>query len=157
MLNHPSHSQLLNSQLNTQGMHQMQGMPPMPQYGDPLHHSMNLNGVNVPKQQDQVVYLGAAQPPMGVMPPQSQFSRAAPTLSTVNAKKLWEKGSITDVRATTTGSLGPLQLPSEHPVWRDTTWSNQTENLLASRRTFAQAPDINSAMSAGILRYNFNF
>lgn len=76
-------------------------------------------------------------------------------MSTNNAKKLWEKGSITDVRATSTGSLGPLQLhgSTDNQVWRDTTWSSQTENILASRRAFAQAPDLNPAISAGILRY----
>lgn len=74
-------SQLLNHHLNTQqGMPQMQMPHQMPQY-DHLHQGMNLNGVNLQKPQDQVMYLSAhGQPQMGVMPPQNQFQRSAPTV-----------------------------------------------------------------------------
>lgn len=151
-----------------------------PQGAGPKHIGAGVGGGGgVGQDPNQVVYLGA-QPPMGQImghPQQSQFVRAAAAaaaagvnnpsavnplslaqMTTNNAKKLWDKGGISDVRVPTSGSLGPLQLhgPSDgHPVWRDSTWSTQTESILASRRAFAQAPDINPAMSAGILRYFF--
>lgn len=75
-------------------------------------------------------------------------------ISSTNTKKLWEKGSISDVRVPTTGSLGPLQLHgSDHAVWRDLPWSAQSDNILQSRRAFAQGHEtMNPAISAGILR-----
>lgn len=170
-------SQLLNHHLSAQqgmpGMPGIQMQHQMPQYGHDMHQGMNLNGV--PKPQD-VVYLGA-QPPMGVMPHQSQFARTAPAvslfhyfcitthdrfiqifvsqISSTNTKKLWEKGSISDVRVPTTGSLGPLQLHggNDHAVWRDLPWSAQTDNILQSRRAFAQGHESMNPVMSGILRY----
>lgn len=79
-------------------------------------------------------------------------------ITTSTAKKLWEKsdGKGTTSGGVSGGPLNPLHIPGvgDHPVWKDSTWSTQGENILAPPRprTFPQAPDTNTSSNAGILR-----
>ncbi|XP_055847919.1 maternal protein pumilio isoform X4 [Episyrphus balteatus] len=78
-------------------------------------------------------------------------------ITTSTAKKLWEKsdGKGPNGGGVSAGPLNPLHIPgvADHPVWKDSTWSTQGENILAPPRprTFPQAPDSNSTGNAGIL------
>uniref|UniRef100_A0A182PK54 Pumilio n=1 Tax=Anopheles epiroticus TaxID=199890 RepID=A0A182PK54_9DIPT len=77
-------------------------------------------------------------------------------INTSTAKKLWEKGGSNDVKvaAAATGPLPPLQLhgTTDHPVWRDSTWSSQGDAILAApRRIFQHGPESNPTGSTGIL------
>lgn len=73
---------------------------------------------------------------------------------TTSAKKLWEKGGVSDMKIPTGGSLAPLQLHGHtEQMWRDSTWSTQGETILAPPRRYPHE----SNASAGILRWVFPF
>lgn len=68
---------------------------------------------------------------------------------TTSAKKLWEKGGVSDMKIPTGSSLAPLQLHGgPEQMWRDSTWSTQGETILATPRRYHE-----SNASAGILRW----
>uniref|UniRef100_A0A182UX22 Pumilio n=1 Tax=Anopheles merus TaxID=30066 RepID=A0A182UX22_ANOME len=136
----------------------------MPMQGgmyDHLHPpNVNVNGVGVPKPpmpEQQLVYLSGSQQYGTVLAPQNQYiPRNNSAINTSTAKKLWEKGGSNDVKvaAAATGPLPPLQLhgTTDHPVWRDSTWSSQGDAILAApRRIFQHGAESNPTGSTGIL------
>lgn len=160
MLNHTAMGNAAAAAAAAGGLPTMQ----MPMQGaagmyDHLHPpSVNVNGV-VPKPPgpgpEQLVFLGGGQQ-YGVLAPQNQYiARNNAAINTSATKKLWEKGGNNDVKVATgaTGPLAPLQLhgSTDHQVWRDSTWSSQSDALLASRRIFPHAADTSQTGSTGIL------
>ncbi|XP_031626222.1 maternal protein pumilio-like isoform X2 [Contarinia nasturtii] len=124
------------------------GMPPSMQSGvgmyDHMQPGVNMNGVNMSPKTDQQQSQMMQSQHLNALPPQNQFlqSRNTSTINTSAAKKLWEKGGVSDMKLT------PLQLHGgPEQVWRDSTWSTQGEAILAPPRRYPH----DSNPSAGIL------